>query len=409
MLVDEYDKPILDALEAEQVARANRDYLRGLYATIKDCDGHVRFCFLTGVSKFSKVSLFSGLNNLDDITLDPSYSSICGFTEENLEMVFAPELEGLDRERIRDWYNGYSWGGAERVYNPFDVLLLLRKRKYKAWWFETGTPTFLVRTLAERQVHAATLEDALASEKLLGTFDVGRIATEALLFQTGYLTVAGLETENGREFYRLGYPNREVRESLNESLLDYLTGDAWRPEEHLGPLRRILREGDFAGLEERIRALFAAIPHDWYRRNNIDRFEGHYASVMYAYFASLGQDVRAEESGSGGRGGPGAACGRPGLRVRVQGCGAGGHSGCDCAAEGAGLRGQVPTLGRAGASGGSGVRQADAQRREVRDGTGVTVGTPPRLDGSRPTARRHSNSRSGQLPCRFEYLAGTIS
>ena len=131
---------------------------------------------------------------------------------------------------------------------------------------------------------------------------MGRIATEALLFQTGYLTVAGVETVvDGREFYRLGYPNREVRESLNESLLDYLTGDAWRPEEHLGPLRRILREGDFAGLEERIRALFAAIPHDWYRRNNIDRFEGHYASVMYAYFASLGQDVRAEESGSRGR------------------------------------------------------------------------------------------------------------
>ena len=301
VLVDEYDKPILDALEEEQVARANRDYLRGVYATIKDCDGHVRFCFLTGVSKFSKVSLFSGLNNLIDITLDPSYSSICGFTEEDLGTVFAPELEGLDRERVRDWYNGYSWGGAERVYNPFDVLLLLRNRKYKAWWFETGTPTFLVRTLAERQVHAATLEDALASEKLLGTFDVGRIATEALLFQTGYLTVTGVATEEGREFYRLGYPNREVRESLNESLLDYLTGNAWRPEEHWGPLRRILREADFAGLEERIRALFAAIPHDWYRRSGIDRFEGHYASVMYAYFAALGQDVRAEDSGSRGR------------------------------------------------------------------------------------------------------------
>ena len=301
VLVDEYDKPILDALEEPDVARANRDYLRGLYATIKDCDAHVRFCFLTGVSKFSKVSLFSGLNNLIDITLDPSCSSICGYTEEDLDTVFAPELEGLDRERIRDWYNGYSWGGAERVYNPFDVLLLLRNRRYRAWWFETGTPTFLVRTLAERQVHAATMEGALASEKLLGTFDVGHIATEALLFQTGYLTVAGVETEGGREFYRLGYPNREVRESLNESLLDYLTGDAWRPEEHLGPLRRILRGADFAGLEERIRALFAAIPHDWYRRNDIDRFEGHYASVMYAYFASLGQDVRAEDSGSRGR------------------------------------------------------------------------------------------------------------
>ncbi|MDE0125398.1 MAG: AAA family ATPase [Bryobacterales bacterium] len=301
VLVDEYDKPILDALEEPGIARANRNYLRGLYSMVKFCDAHIRFCFLAGVSKFSKVSLFSGLNNLDDITLDPSYSSICGYTEDDLDTVFGPELEGLERERVRDWYNGYSWGGAERVYNPFDALLLFRKRKYKAWWFETGTPTFLVRTLAERRVHAATLEGALASEKLLGTFDVGRIATEALLFQTGYLTVAGVETEDGREFYRLGYPNREVRESLNESLLDYLTGYAWRPEEHRGPLRRILREGDFAGLEERIRALFAAIPHDWYRRNNIDRFEGHYASVMYAYFASLGQDVRAEDSGSRGR------------------------------------------------------------------------------------------------------------
>ena len=301
VLVDEYDKPILDALEESEVARASRDYLRGLYSMIKFCDAHVRFCFLTGVSKFSKVSLFSGLNNLIDITLDPSYSSICGYTEEDLRTVFGPELEGLDRKRVRDWYNGYSWGGAERVYNPFDVLLLLRNREFAAWWFETGTPTFLVRTLAERRVHAATLDGMLASRKLLGTFDVGRIATDALLFQTGYLTVAGVETEGGRKFYRLGYPNREVRESLNESLLDYLTGDAWRPEEHLGPLRRILQEGDFAGLEERIRALFAAIPHDWYRRNDTDRFEGHYASVMYAYFASLGQDVTAEDSGSRGR------------------------------------------------------------------------------------------------------------
>ena len=301
VLVDEYDKPILDALEVEEVARANRDYLRGVYATIKDCDAHVRFCFLTGVSKFSKASLFSGLNNLDDITLDPSYSAICGFTEEDLDTVFAPELEGMDRERVRDWYNGYSWGGDEQVYNPFDVLLLFRKRTFEAWWFETGTPTFLVKTLAERQVHAATLEGTLASEKLLSTFDVGRIATEALLFQTGYLTVAGSETRAGRLYYRLGYPNREVRQCLNESLLDYLTEDAWRPWEHAERLERILREADFAGLEERIRALFVAIPHDWYRRNEIDRFEGHYASVMYAYFVALGQEVRAEESGSRGQ------------------------------------------------------------------------------------------------------------
>ena len=111
ILVDEYDKPILDALDAPEVARANRDFLRGLYAVVKDCDAHIRFSFITGVSKFSKVSLFSGLNNLKDITLNPRYSALCGYTEVDLDTVFAPELGGLDRDQVRDWYNGYSWRG----------------------------------------------------------------------------------------------------------------------------------------------------------------------------------------------------------------------------------------------------------------------------------------------------------
>ena len=130
VLVDEYDKPILDALEEEEVAHANRDYLRGLYSMVKFCDAHIRFCFLTGVSKFSKASLVSGLNNLFDITMEPQYSSVCGYTEYDLDAVFAPELEGLDRDRVREWYKGYRWGGAERVYNPFDALLLFRKREF---------------------------------------------------------------------------------------------------------------------------------------------------------------------------------------------------------------------------------------------------------------------------------------
>ena len=117
VLVDEYDKPILDALDAPEAARANRDFLRGVYGVIKDADAHVRFSFLTGVSKFSKVDLFSGLNNLKDITLDPRYSALCGYTEEDLDTVFSPELPGLDREEVRDWYNGYGWGGEEKVYN----------------------------------------------------------------------------------------------------------------------------------------------------------------------------------------------------------------------------------------------------------------------------------------------------
>ena len=222
VLVDEYDKPILDALDVPEVARANRDYLRGLYAVIKDCDAHVRFSFLTGVSKFSKVSLFSGLNNLEDITLDPRYSTICGYTDADLDTVFAPELPGLDRAAVREWYNGYGWRGEERVYNPFDILLLFRNREFGAWWFETGTPTFLVETLFRRQVSSVALGEMVGTDALLSSFDVDDIATEALLFQTGYLTILGEENLGGKALYRLGYPNREVRQSLNETLLEYL-------------------------------------------------------------------------------------------------------------------------------------------------------------------------------------------
>ena len=228
VLIDEYDKPILDALEVPDIARANRDFLRGLYAVIKDSDAHVRFIFLAGVSKFSKVSLFSGLNNLKDITLDARYSAICGYTDADLDTVFAPELPGLDRDQIRDWYNGYRWLGDEKVYNPFDILLLFDKRKFGAYWFETGTPTFLVETLFKRRVSSLALGEMEGSDELLSTFDVDHIATEALLFQTGYLTITDEEDFGGKILYRLGYPNREVRQSLNESLLRYLVRDSTR-------------------------------------------------------------------------------------------------------------------------------------------------------------------------------------
>ena len=151
VLVDEYDKPILDALDAPETARANRDYLQGLYSTVKFADAHVKFTFLTGVSKFSKVSLFSGLNNLTDITLNPYYSAVCGYTDADLDTVFEPELADLDRKAIRDWYNGYNWRGAEKVYNPFDILLLFFHREFDAYWFETGTPSFLIETLTRRE------------------------------------------------------------------------------------------------------------------------------------------------------------------------------------------------------------------------------------------------------------------
>ena len=301
VLIDEYDKPILDALEEPETARTNRDFLRGLYAVVKDCDAHIRFTFITGVSKFSKVSLFSGLNNLSDITLDPRYSALCGYTEADVDAVFAPELPGLDRDEIRDWYNGYSWLGDDKVYNPFDILLLFDKRRFGAWWFETGTPAFLVETLMDRGVSSVSLDGMLGSDALLSRFDVEDMATEALLFQTGYLTIDAIEPRGGRTFYRLGYPNREVRQSLNESLLNHLAGDSSRGEEHSARLYDLLMVNDFAGLETLFRAFLAGIPYQWHTNNDIAGYEGYYASVFYSCFAGLGLDVTVEDSTSHGR------------------------------------------------------------------------------------------------------------
>ena len=300
-LVDEYDKPILDALDTPELAQANRDYLRGLYSVLKDYDAHVRLSFITGVSKFSKVSLFSGLNNLTDITLDPEFSGICGYTETDLDTVFAPELPGLDRERIREWYNGYWWLGEEKVYNPFDILLLFRNREFEAHWIETGTPTFLVDTLFRRRVRSVDFDGMLASNRLLSTFDVGRIATEALLFQTGYLTILGRKRRAGETFYRLGYPNREVRQGLNRSLLDGMVDDPARREAHSARLYDLLEADDVDGLRDLFYAFYASIPHQWYTNNDIADYEGFYASVFYSYFAGLGLDVVVEESTNRGR------------------------------------------------------------------------------------------------------------
>ena len=300
VLVDEYDKPILDNLTQPDRARELRDGLRNLYSVIKGADADVRFALLTGVSKFTKVSLFSGLNNLNDITVDARYSALCGYTETDLDTVFAPELEGLDRDRIRTWYNGYNWTG-EAVYNPFDVLLLFEKHQFRPWWFETATPTFLVDLLTERQTWLPRLGQLRADAELLSAFDVGRISTEALLWQTGYLTIDAEEEQFGEYRYRLRYPNREVYQSLNNSLLRAWTPDGQETLAHKTRLGELLLVNDFTGMQALFTAFFASIPHDWFRNNPIAAYEGYYASVFYAYFASLGLDLTPEESSNAGR------------------------------------------------------------------------------------------------------------
>ena len=301
VLVDEYDKPILDVLENPELAKANRDWLRGFYGIVKDSAEHVRFVFVTGVSMFSKVSLFSGLNNLRDITLDPRYATVCGYTDNDLDQVFAPELEGLEREEIRRWYNGYHWLGQEKVYNPFDVLLLFDSRTFKPWWFRTGSPTFLFQQLMEKGVSPMELERRVTDERLVSKFDVGDISVDALLFQTGYLTLTGEERKGAKIFYTLDYPNLEVQQSLNDGLLGFLGKTGKETSDQGEELARLLADNDFDGFAEHLRAFFAGIPYLWHSKGDMARHEAWYAGMLYACFRTIGLDLRVEEASSRGR------------------------------------------------------------------------------------------------------------
>jgi hypothetical protein len=300
VLIDEYDKPILDNITNTKIATAMRDGLKNLYSVLKGSDEHLKFVFLTGVSKFSKVNLFSGLNNLQDITLDPRYSTICGYTDQDIDTTFAPELPGLDREQIRAWYNGYNWLG-ESVYNPYDALLLFSTRMFKAHWFETGTPTFLVKLLQQRPRFTPDLGRLVVAETLLSSFDVEHIPIEALLFQTGYLTIDRVRHIPGLQQVQLRYPNLEVRTSLNGLLLQSLTGSDTAYSIQAPRLYDALLENNLTGLKAIFHAFFATIAHDWYRNNPLGAYEGYYASIFYSYFAALGLDIRLEDSTNLGR------------------------------------------------------------------------------------------------------------
>ena len=263
VLVDEYDKPILETLENRQQAEANRDYLRGFYGAIKGCARYIRFVFVTGISMYSKVSLFSNLNNLNDLSLLPQYATICGYTDTDLETVFAPEwseLQQPERQEIRRWYNGYHWLGEEKVYNPFDILLYFQSREFEPYWYKTGTPTFLYQRMKEGALNPLDLQNLNMFDRDLSGFDLERINVNALLFQCGYLTIVKKETRHSRSFYTLDYPNHEVRLSLNEELLGAV-GDLVEVSQRGQTLVECLDSNDFEGFERELRALFAGIPY----------------------------------------------------------------------------------------------------------------------------------------------------
>lgn len=299
ILIDEYDKPILDIITETEVAKSMRDELRNFYSVIKGSDAHLKFVFITGVTKFSKVNLFSGLNNLEDITLNPHYSTICGYTDDELS-IFEDRMEGVSREELTMWYNGYNFLGV-KVYNPFDILLFLKNKQFKNYWWETGNPTFLIDLFKKNMYNAVRIEHIEVSEEEMGTFDVDSILLEILLFQTGYLTIKEKITNLNETTYSLCYPNKEVKRSLTKTILHALLNPPHLNKIVQKSIAHFLKNNDFLSLRQIFHSFFSSIPHDWYRKNVLANYEAYYASIFYCYFASLGLDVRPEDATNHGQ------------------------------------------------------------------------------------------------------------
>lgn len=302
VLVDEYDKLIVDNLDQIDVAKEGREVLRDLYSTIKDSDEYIRFAFLTGVSKFSKVSVFSGLNNLEDISLRPAYATICGYTQNDLETTFADHLRGADMAKVREWYNGYNFLG-EPVYNPFDILLFIRNDLvFKNYWFSTGTPTFLVKLIRQHNYFIPKLNHLRVSETLIDSYDIEEIELEPILFQTGYLSIQKAEeAKRGGLEYILTFPNKEVTLSFADVIIEYLTNHKGERGGFQDSLYDIFAYGHVDNFQEILTSLFASIPYNNYVNNTISSYEGYYAGVIYAYLASLGLEMVAEDVTNKGR------------------------------------------------------------------------------------------------------------
>ncbi|MFT5832391.1 MAG: hypothetical protein ACI97N_000002 [Cognaticolwellia sp.] len=235
LLIDEYDKPIIDFFTEYEKAKVNREVLRSFFSPLKglDLEGHLHFLFITGVSKFSRVSLFSDLNNLTDLSNDPLSSTLLGITQEELESNFMDYLSLMAAKykfsitdflvEVKNWYNGYSFDGETSLYNPYSLLLFLHKQRFDNYWFETGTPTFLVETIRNEYVNPKELERIKVDNYFFNSFSLEHLDIIGLLYQTGYLTIKSANFSIAGSSYILGYPNIEVRHSMIYNLTQAYT------------------------------------------------------------------------------------------------------------------------------------------------------------------------------------------
>ena len=302
VLIDEYDKPILDYLDDLPRAQAHRELLKSFFSVLKDADPHLRFVLLTGVSKFSRVSIFSELNNLTDLTIYSDYATLLGYTQEELEHYFADRIDQLAPDfggrqtllaQIKQWYNGYSWDAKHYVYNPYSILSFFAKKEFANFWFETGTPTFLVKLLNRQQKY--DLENQQASPLVFSSFEIERIQPLALLFQTGYVTIKAVDRNR---IYTLSYPNYEVRDSLLQYLLAEYSHQFPSDTSLLAlQMKQALDQEDVAAFVQALNALFASIPYQIFIADK----EAYYHSVTFLALSLVGSFIQVEVSQAKGR------------------------------------------------------------------------------------------------------------
>jgi len=304
LLVDEYDKPILDNITATETAKDIQDTLKAFYTVIKASDEYLKFIFLTGVSKFSKVGVFSGLNNLNDITMDENYSQLLGYTQKEVESNFSEGLIALAEKQkmtvdavlamLKTWYNGYRFSEIDKyVYNPFSTLLLFNKNAFKNYWFESGTPTFLIDLITENQFDVPSLQHLTVGQNAFASYEIGRLSPIALLYQTGYLTIKNIE----EDLYTLGFPNLEVENSFLEYLSEaYSTVDKELTLRYIVGLVQALKTRNLEQFFENLKVFFANIPYTL----NIS-LEKHYQTIFYIIFTLLGLRIQAEVVTNKGR------------------------------------------------------------------------------------------------------------
>jgi predicted DNA-binding ribbon-helix-helix protein len=303
ILIDEYDKPMLQRLEkGEKDQEVVRTRLRGFYSTLKPLDPYIRFAMLTGVTRFSQLSIFSDLNQLKDISFDKKYAAICGITQSELETNFKPELEQLAEEnsltyeetltKLRDKYDGYDFTGTgPKVYNPFSTINVLDDKTFKDYWFQTGTPTMLLNEIRRTKFDVLNFdENVVRSESEIKEYRPGTKDIIPLFFQSGYLTIKSVRVRDGK--FNLGFPNGEVKNGFAESLAGYFFEDVDRDEASATKLIDDLYDENLNNFFDRLSAFYLAIPH---LLNNKE--EKHYQTIFYVIFSMLAADssIKVEE------------------------------------------------------------------------------------------------------------------